>query len=37
MKALWAMSGPIRWRMAVSVAVGLVRISASLGDRKSVV
>ena len=31
MKALWAMSGPIRWRMAVSVAVGLVRISASLG------
>lgn len=31
MKALWAMSGPVRWRMAVSVAVGLVRIAASLG------
>ena len=31
MKALGAMSGPVRWRMVVSVAVGLVRITASLG------
>ena len=31
MKALWAMSVPVRWRMGVSVAVGLVRIAASLG------
>ena len=31
MKALWGMSAPVRWRMAVSVAIGLVRIAASLG------
>ena len=31
MKALWAMSVPVRWRMGVSVAVGLVRIAALLG------
>ena len=31
MKAVWAMSGPVRWRMGVSIAVGLVRIAASLG------
>ncbi len=30
-KALWNMSSPVRWRMAVSVAAGLVRIAASLG------
>ena len=30
MKALWAMSAPVRWRMAVSVVIGLVRITASL-------
>ena len=29
--AAWRMSGPVRWRMAVSVAIGLVRIAASLG------
>ena len=29
-KALWGMSRPVRWRMAVSVAVGLLRIAASL-------
>ena len=31
MKALWAMSTPVRWRMGVSIAIGLVRIAASLG------
>ena len=31
MKALWGMSVPVRWRMAVSVGIGLVRIVASLG------
>ena len=31
MKALWGMSAPVRWRMAVSVGIGLVRIAASLG------
>ena len=31
LKALWGMSAPVRWRMAVSVAIGLVRIAASLG------
>ena len=30
LKALWGMSAPVRWRMAVSVAIGLVRIFASL-------
>ncbi len=30
MKALWAMSAPVRWRMAVSIVIGLVRITASL-------
>ena len=30
-RALWGMSAPVRWRMAVSVAIGLVRIAASLG------
>ena len=30
MKALWGMSAPVRWRMVVSLAVGLVRIAASL-------
>ena len=30
LRALWAMSVPVRWRMAVSVAIGLVRIAASL-------
>lgn len=30
-KALWAMSATLRWRMAVTVLVGLVRIAASLG------
>ena len=30
-RALWAMSAPVRWRMAVSVVIGLVRIAASLG------
>jgi len=30
MKALWGMSAPVRWRMAVSVAIGLLRIAASL-------
>ena len=30
LKALWAMSVPVRWRMGVSVAVGLVRIVTSL-------
>ena len=30
LKALWEMSVPVRWRMAVSVAIGLVRIAASL-------
>ena len=30
MKALWAMSAPVRWRMVVSVSIGLVRIAASL-------
>ena len=31
MKALWAMGTPVRWRMAVTVLIGLVRIAASLG------
>ena len=31
LKALWGMSVPVRWRMAVSVGIGLVRIAASLG------
>ena len=31
MKALWAMGAPVRWRMAVTVFIGLVRIAASLG------
>ena len=31
LQALWGMSAPVRWRMAVSVAIGLVRIAASLG------
>jgi ABC-type multidrug transport system fused ATPase/permease subunit len=31
MKALWGMSAPVRWRMAVSVGIGLLRIAASLG------
>ncbi len=30
MKALWGMSAPVRWRMGVSVALGCVRIAASL-------
>lgn len=30
MKALWAMSAPVRWRMVVTVVIGLVRIAASL-------
>ena len=30
-KALWGMSRPVRWRMALSIAVGLLRIAASLG------
>ena len=30
MKALWGMSRPVRWRMAVSVALGMLRIAASL-------
>ena len=30
MKALWAMSKPVRWRMAVNVVMGLLRIAASL-------
>ena len=30
MKALWSMSGPMRWRMTVSVAVGTVRVGISL-------
>ena len=30
MKALWAMGAPVRWRMAVTVLIGLVRIAASL-------
>ena len=29
-KVLWGMSAPVRWRMVVSLAVGLVRIAASL-------
>lgn len=29
-KSLWGMSGPIRWRMAVNVVIGIVRIAASL-------
>ena len=29
--AAWRMSRPVRWRMVVSVAIGLVRIAASLG------
>ena len=29
-KALWGMSKPVRWRMAVNVAVGVLRIAASL-------
>jgi ABC-type multidrug transport system fused ATPase/permease subunit len=31
MKALRAMGAPVRWRMAVTVVIGLVRIAASLG------
>ena len=31
LRALWGMSAPVRWRQAVSVAIGLVRIAASLG------
>lgn len=31
LRALWGMSAPVRWRMAVSVLIGLVRIGASLG------
>ena len=31
MAAMWRMSKPVRWRMAVSVLIGLVRIAASLG------
>lgn len=31
LKALWGMSAPVRWRLAVSVCIGLVRIAASLG------
>ena len=30
LKALWGMSRPVRWRMAVSIGVGLLRIAASL-------
>ncbi|MBP3203690.1 MAG: ABC transporter ATP-binding protein [Bacteroidales bacterium] len=30
MKALWAMSYPVRWRMWVTLALGVVRIAASL-------
>lgn len=30
MKALWGLSKPVRWRMAVTLAIGLVRIVASL-------
>ena len=29
-KALWGMSRPVRWRMAVNVGVGILRIAASL-------
>ena len=29
-KALWSMAVPVRWRMLVSIAVGAVRIGASL-------
>ena len=31
MAAVWKMSRAVRWRMAVSVVIGLVRIAASLG------
>ena len=31
LKTLWSMSKSVRWRMVVKVAVGLVRIAASLG------
>ena len=31
MKSLWGMAAPVRWRMGVTIAVGLVRITASLG------
>ncbi len=30
LKALWGMSAPVRWRLVVSVVVGLIRIAASL-------
>jgi len=30
-KSLWGMSRPIRWRMAVNVGIGILRIAASLG------
>ena len=31
LKALWAMGASVRWRMAVTVAIGVLRIAASLG------
>ncbi|MBO4755395.1 MAG: hypothetical protein J5519_01385, partial [Bacteroidales bacterium] len=30
-KSLWGMSRPVRWRMAVNVGIGILRIAASLG------
>ncbi len=30
LKALWGMSAPVRWRLVMSVVVGLIRIAASL-------
>ena len=30
-KSLWAMSYTLRWRLVVTVLVGIVRIAASLG------
>ena len=30
-KSLWGMSRPVRWRMAVNVGIGVLRIAASLG------
>ncbi len=30
-KSLWGLSRPVRWRMAVNVGIGMLRIAASLG------
>ena len=31
MKTLWAMSKPVRWRLWIKVAAGIIRIGTSLG------